>query len=407
MPARSAAWASSATLARLSVQTEMSASRASSASRSTLRRPATSLETRTFCTPPRTIASASETFWQQTPTAPRAICILAISGDLWVLACGRSFALVFATVSAMRARLRSSASRSTSSAGVSISSKGMPASAGGAIVMMGSGISGADDPDRGWQRDLAVLLVLRQRFADRLGGSGAHIVRLPVQCAVGGAERNRGVGSAVEAAAERDVEREILLLQLNVREARAGKYAAHPFVAAERERPGIFRSELRHFRHMLIDRLQRGHHPAIGARLAPAGEHYAAARLDRLAHVAERGGRVGEEHHAEAREQQISRGRLERIDRGIGLHELDFEITRRVLARIIKHRRGNIEAEHAPLSADAAREFEGGAAATAADVDDALALCRGGSTVQDLRDRPQQDVLRGLARNPVLSARAV
>ena len=34
--------------------------------------------------------SASPSFAQQMPTAPRAICRRASSGDLWVLACGRS-----------------------------------------------------------------------------------------------------------------------------------------------------------------------------------------------------------------------------------------------------------------------------------------------------------------------------
>ena len=41
-------------------------------------------------TPPSIIASASLTFWQHTPTAPRAICNSAILGHLWLLACGRT-----------------------------------------------------------------------------------------------------------------------------------------------------------------------------------------------------------------------------------------------------------------------------------------------------------------------------
>ena len=40
--------------------------------------------------PPRTSASASPTFCTHWPTAPCAICLSAIAGDLWVLACGRS-----------------------------------------------------------------------------------------------------------------------------------------------------------------------------------------------------------------------------------------------------------------------------------------------------------------------------
>ena len=38
--------------------------------------------------PPATITSASDTFWQHTPTAPNAICLAAMIGDLCVLECG-------------------------------------------------------------------------------------------------------------------------------------------------------------------------------------------------------------------------------------------------------------------------------------------------------------------------------
>ena len=41
-------------------------------------------------TPPSTSASASLTFWQQTPTAPRAIWREGDLGALWLFACGRS-----------------------------------------------------------------------------------------------------------------------------------------------------------------------------------------------------------------------------------------------------------------------------------------------------------------------------
>ena len=42
-------------------------------------------------TPSATNTSASPTFAQHTPTAPRSICHFATSGDLWVFACGRRF----------------------------------------------------------------------------------------------------------------------------------------------------------------------------------------------------------------------------------------------------------------------------------------------------------------------------
>ena len=74
---------------------------------------------------------------QHTPTAPSAICFSAMTGHLWVLACGRTLTPVPAIRSGRRRRLRSNASRSTIRAGVSTSSRGMPISAGGRVVMAG------------------------------------------------------------------------------------------------------------------------------------------------------------------------------------------------------------------------------------------------------------------------------
>ncbi len=76
--------------------------------------------------PPQASTSASATFCTHCPTAPRAICNFAITGDLWVLAWARSFTPVGASNAAMRSRLASNASRSISNAGVSMSSSRMP-----------------------------------------------------------------------------------------------------------------------------------------------------------------------------------------------------------------------------------------------------------------------------------------
>ena len=116
--------ASGAIAASLSTATITRACRASAARRSSLRAPTTSFDTYTSGTPPSTIASASDTFWQHSPTAPSAICLSPITGDLCVLACGRRRTPAFDTASAMRFRLRSNASRSMTSAGVSISAYG-------------------------------------------------------------------------------------------------------------------------------------------------------------------------------------------------------------------------------------------------------------------------------------------
>ena len=75
--------------------------------RAIFRAPTTSFDTRTFRTPPETIASASLTFWQQDPTAPRAIWWRATTGHLCVFAWPRRRTGVPASEAAIRSRLRS------------------------------------------------------------------------------------------------------------------------------------------------------------------------------------------------------------------------------------------------------------------------------------------------------------
>ena len=68
-------------MARSSAITVIRAWRARRAARAILRGSTMSLVSSTSGTPPRTIASASATFWQQTPAAPAAICMRAISAE--------------------------------------------------------------------------------------------------------------------------------------------------------------------------------------------------------------------------------------------------------------------------------------------------------------------------------------
>src|SRR5437879_4286203 len=86
-------------------------------------------------TPPSTMASASPTFWQHTPTAPRAICRRPITAHLCVFACGLRRTPLPATALAILSRLRWKASSSISRAGVSTSLRGAPISAGGGCIM--------------------------------------------------------------------------------------------------------------------------------------------------------------------------------------------------------------------------------------------------------------------------------
>jgi hypothetical protein len=70
-------------------------------------------------TPLSTIAEASPTAWQHTPTAPSLSWCRAISEHLWLLACGLSLTALFSAKCAMRARLRSKGSASMMAMGVS------------------------------------------------------------------------------------------------------------------------------------------------------------------------------------------------------------------------------------------------------------------------------------------------
>src|SRR5690606_1580852 len=67
--------------------------------------------------------STSDTVAQAMPAAPAASCLLAISTDLCVLACGRSATPLLAASRAMAVMLRFMASISTTSAGVLTVSK--------------------------------------------------------------------------------------------------------------------------------------------------------------------------------------------------------------------------------------------------------------------------------------------
>ena len=131
VPWRTTAAERSSTLPASSTQTSTRALPASCASRSIFSGSTTSLETSTSPMPPATIASASETFWQHTPTAPpSSIWMRAMSADLWVLAWARWRTPILPAKSRMRLTLRSKASRSMISAGVWTSSRRMPIVAG-------------------------------------------------------------------------------------------------------------------------------------------------------------------------------------------------------------------------------------------------------------------------------------
>ena len=129
-PTAVAACDKSRTFCASSTQTPICARRASAASRASLGLPTMWLVMRISLTPAAANASASLTFWQHTPTAPKAICRSATAGVLCILACGRNRICRLRAKSAIRTRLRSSTSRSAISAGVSTSSTRVPMAAG-------------------------------------------------------------------------------------------------------------------------------------------------------------------------------------------------------------------------------------------------------------------------------------
>ena len=125
-PARRTALPRSSRFPESSTQTVIVASRANPASRRSFPAPTTSLATKTSWIPPATMASASETVCTQTPTAPRSSCIRAMVTLLWVLTWGLRATPAARAATAIRSRLRSSASRSTTRAGVSRSASHRP-----------------------------------------------------------------------------------------------------------------------------------------------------------------------------------------------------------------------------------------------------------------------------------------
>src|SRR5262249_55495760 len=102
----------------------------------------TSFESRISVMPPWTKASASETFWQQMPTAPAAICFSAMVEHLCVLLCGRRRMPLDRAKAAIAAIFRSRGSRSTSKAGVWIASTGSPIRAKGTEAVTGVSSAG-------------------------------------------------------------------------------------------------------------------------------------------------------------------------------------------------------------------------------------------------------------------------
>src|SRR6202165_6040787 len=105
-----------------------------------------------------------------------------------------------------------------------------------------------------------------------MGSRSAHVGRLLRKRAGGGADFQRGLDRRIEAAPDRKIEREIARLHVYPGESGLAQYAVPARFGGERERTGVFRSELRQLRGVFVDRLKRRHEKRVIARIPPARE---------------------------------------------------------------------------------------------------------------------------------------
>ena len=131
LPWAAVAAARSATCCTWSTQTLKRPCRASCASNVALAGPTVWLLMWMSATPACRKGSASLTFWQQMPTAPRCSWASAMAGVLCALACGRRATPAAVAAACIASRLRSKASRSSTSAGVSMAVIASPGRAAG------------------------------------------------------------------------------------------------------------------------------------------------------------------------------------------------------------------------------------------------------------------------------------
>ncbi len=247
----------------------------------------------------------------------------------------------------------------------------------------------------------------RQRGADFLRRGGAQLVALSFERAARSAYVHRCGERRLEPLPGGDVELEVDRRQRNLREAGVGENPPHALFVGEGERAGVLGADVGQAGNVLARRFQGDHLPGIELGRAPAGEDQPSAARRALAQVGEAENRVGEEHHAEAREQKARPAERERVRGGVGEDELDGARRARQFARPRHHRRGNVEADDAAGGADPGRDLQRRHAAAAPDVDDALAGRESRSRVEQVGDRRQDHVLRRLPVDPTASAGAV
>ena len=172
-------------------------------------------------------------------------------------------------------------------------------------------------------------------------------------------------------------------------------------LVGESEGSGVLRAHFRQGRRVFGGCAQRRDHPRVLPRLAPAGEGEPSARSKAAPDIGEGERRIGEEHDAETRDDEIRPvGRL--VHGGVRKHETRRQIGLGALAGARQHGLGNVEAQNLAAGRDAPREVDRRRPAAAADVDHPFAWFRVRHRYEALGDGLQHLVLVVLTVPPAL-----
>ena len=134
--------------------------------------------------------------------------------------------------------------------------------------------------------------------------------------------------------------------------------------SANEKGPGASGRGRRRQRDVARRRGQRQPHPGIEAQLLPTHECDASAGREARAQVRERRDRIGEEHHAEAAEDQIEGRGAERRRLGIGVQEARVRESAlgRARPRALEHRAGDVDAGDRAARSDLLGELQASSA---------------------------------------------
>ena len=181
---------------------------------------------------------------------------------------------------------------------------------------------------------------------------------------------------------------------------------ANPLRIGESKRVWVVRTGFGQGRGVLAGLAQRHDDPRVELRLPPRGEGDPSAGAKAAPQIGESGRGIGEEHDAEAGDDEIGRARLRRMHGGVGADEAHGQAGG-ALASPGQHHLRDVDPDDLAARGDLPGEIDRGRAAAAADVDDPLARLRPRRGDEPLRDGAQELVLAVLMVPPAFAARAV